>query len=463
MPENSNLDLESSKISAARLPLKMRHKIALCFSLLLVTVATAYWLLFQNEMNRSLEEYRDILGDSVSEQTAASVRELVLVNDLLGLNVVLTQLIRDNNVLYVTVYDVDGNLLTSAGQPPNGINEPSVIYTAEISVQEAIAGSVQLILNTGAINSYQIQLRNLFLLILGISLVLTVTTAFALAGRITAPMRRLLEAINSRHINNTAIEDNIEETPRLQQAVGDLLDHCQNLEEQLLETGIWQAGSRENGNEPSRLAASILVTEVVNINTAIELLHPATLANLLKEYIYYLGQSASLYGGQFHRLNGDSLMLCFDAETCGDRHPINAIYCAGLFQSVMARINNDHRNKGQQTLDLKMAIHSGDVFFAPQIHSNKDSESTDGVFSNTIDIAYFLCQQCTATELLISESTFSQAGEFEDLAITDQDEISITPDNISFMTYILTADFSTNMALIQKQCGHILESVKDDT
>ena len=134
--------------------LQTSHKLALSFAILFIVVTSAFWLLFQNELNRSLREYSDILGTSLAEQTATSVRELVLVNDPLGLNVVLTQLVRDSNIVYAVVYDVDGRQLASAGQASINTANATIIpaqqgfYSADITVQDAIAGSIQLELDS---------------------------------------------------------------------------------------------------------------------------------------------------------------------------------------------------------------------------------------------------------------------------------------------------------------------------
>ena len=432
--------------------MQIRHQIAFSFSLLLLIVTTAFWLLFQNELNRSLDEYRNMLGASLADQTATSVRELVLVNDLLGLNVVLTQLVRDDNVLFASVHDADDAQIARAGQ-----QDPQAeadFYTASISVQDAIAGMVLIQLDTRSADSYRQRLRNLFLLLLGASMVLVITTAFALAGRITAPVRVLTDAIAGSIGDDD--DDDIaadETTGRLQHAVDRLLAKYQEMEGQLLETGIWKGNRDDDSSEPARLAASVLVIKVVNIHTAIELLHPAILSGLLQEYLFYLNQAARLYGGEFHRVNGESAVVCFDEETCDDNHSINALYCAGLFQSVMARINKRHRNNGEQMLEFRMAIHSGDIFMAPGVG---EQDGKGSILGKTLDITYFLSKQAAPGELVISETASSQAREFEHVEADRQREVSMPAYNVTFMAYILSSGFAEDMGMIRKQRRHIL-------
>lgn len=455
MPETSSnrQHIDRHHGGQGRLPLQIRHKIALSFALLLLVATAAYWLLFQNELNRSLQQYSDILGASLADQTAASVRELVLVNDLLGLNVVLTQLVSDDTILYASVYDVDGRQIASAGAQ-NSLADPADFYTADITVQDAIAGAVSIELNLQVADTYRQRLRNLYLLVLVVSVILVITTAYALAGRITSPLQALTDSINNSTGEEDAGDDASDETGRLQDAVDRLLSRYQEMEEQLLETGVWQDRDGDI-NEPVRLPASVLVIKVVNIHTAIELLHPSTLSGLLQEYLFYLNQAAKLYGGMFHRIHGESVVVSFDEETCGDSHSINALYCAGLFQSIMKRVNHRHRKKGEQILEFRMAIHSGDIFLAPGI-GVQDQADKAGILGKTLDITYFLSKQGAPGELVISESTCSQAREHEHFDTDREREVSMPADNVTFMAYILTGGFAEDMGMIRKQRRHIL-------
>jgi class 3 adenylate cyclase len=184
-------------------------------------------------------------------------------------------------------------------------------------------------------------------------------------------------------------------------------------------------------------------------------LHPATLSGLLQEYLFYLNQAAKLYGGEFHRMNGESVVVSFDEDTCADMHSINALYCAGLFLSIMARVNNRHRKKGEQVLEFRLAIHSGDIFLAPGL-CGQDQADKYSILGKTLDITYFLSKQGAPNELVISEATCYQARSFENFATDRQREVSMPADNVSFMAYILTSGFAEDLGMIRKQRRHIL-------
>lgn len=463
LPDNKSHNINSKSEPGPRssINLQTRHKLALSFCLLLILVTSAFWLLSQNELKRSLVEYSDALGTTLAEQTATSIRELVLVNDVLALNVALTQIVRDDSILHASIYDVDGNTLSSAGQDPTR-SAAGMTYSANITVQDTIAGSVQLTLDTSAIARYQARLRNLFLGILVLAIVLTVATAFALSGALSTPLLRMINRLEEyTDASDTTDEPALlDEAARLEQAIEKVMLEFEKMQGQLLKTGVWEKPDSLQDDEPARVAASILIIKVVNINTAIELLHPATLTNLLREYIFYLNQAIRLYGGEIYRLNGDSVMVCFNSNTCEDQHSINALYCAGLFNTLMGKINARHKEKDGQILEFRMAIHSGDVFLAPGLNNTTADETTTGgsssILGKTTDIAYFLSKQSAPNKLIISEFACSQAQESEHFEISGQHEISMPADNVSFMAYILDNDFAANMDNIQAQCAHIL-------
>ncbi len=131
--------------------LTLKYKIALCFSGILILIISTLWLLTENDIETNIKLQADELGTTLAEQVADSVIELVLANDLLGLNVVISQLSSSTSVNQVTVFDVDDNILARSGErSANPLHNTS--YRAEIALQNAVAGSVMLELNSSSLN-----------------------------------------------------------------------------------------------------------------------------------------------------------------------------------------------------------------------------------------------------------------------------------------------------------------------
>src|SRR6186713_499217 len=105
----------------------IKYKIALSFSLLLVLILAAFWLSLKLQLEQTLSRQTDTLGQILAKQTANSITELVLANDLLGLNVVLNQLAGEQGVASITIKDVDGKILvTTTGAEAENAGNPYI-------------------------------------------------------------------------------------------------------------------------------------------------------------------------------------------------------------------------------------------------------------------------------------------------------------------------------------------------
>jgi len=437
--------------------LALKYKIALCFSSMLVLTLSALWLLTINNFKANLQLQADELGVTLTQQAANSVIELVLANDLLGLNVVISQLASSDSISRVTVFDVDNNILARAGENTAN-NLISSSYSADITLQNAVAGSVLLELNANNLNAEMNNIQLLFWSVIIFGLLLALTGAFALASHITQPLATIVRTFKE------ADESSLEIDSYRQDEITDLQVACKTLLEKYQENRTHQLSlsglsSNDSVVEPSsKVMASLLVIKVVNVNTAIELLHPSTLSKLLNEYNFYLKQAAKLYGGSLQRFNGDSALVSFDTISCGEEHSFNAVCCAQLFLKLMQKLSQIHHAKKAQALQFKLAIHSGETFFS----INADDKKAQTILGKSLETSFFLCKQSRSGQLLISETTYTQAGADKRLQTSDSFEITMPTDNMSFMAYLLDPEMGTYTDLIQKQSQHILPEDNED-
>src|SRR5690606_14962940 len=114
----------------------------------------------------------DTLGNILARQTADSVTELVLANDVLGLNVVVNQLAREKGVANITISDVDGRQLTSTRMQGLREEDGGTPYVAPVTLQGAIAGYVSLSLDESFLANPVTRPGAVFFLIIGAGLVL---------------------------------------------------------------------------------------------------------------------------------------------------------------------------------------------------------------------------------------------------------------------------------------------------
>jgi class 3 adenylate cyclase len=214
-----------------------------------------------------------------------------------------------------------------------------------------------------------------------------------------------------------------------------------------------------SGSKPERRMATLLVVQVVNSNTALELLHPATLSSLLQQYQYYLRQAARLYRGVVNRINGDTMLVSFDIRQCQEEHAFNAICCAQLFLSLMEKVASNHRARNAQTLDFSVSVHSGAVYFSPiwvKPRPEGDKSRPESVIGKPVELAVELLAHCQPNNILVSELSYDLAEGNTRFETDITQQISIGADKLTFITYSLSAYTGNHSELLERQCQHLL-------
>ncbi|MEX1198998.1 MAG: AhpA/YtjB family protein [Pseudohongiellaceae bacterium] len=127
-----------------------RQRTLLVCGLVLVGMTTV-WLVNHFTTRYQLEQQTDSLGATLANQTALLATELVLSNDLISLNVLLTELTRSPAVSQAAVFTVDDQVLAisgpSASRAPNREPGRTGSYVAPIALQDSVAGYVRVYLD----------------------------------------------------------------------------------------------------------------------------------------------------------------------------------------------------------------------------------------------------------------------------------------------------------------------------
>jgi len=118
---------------------------------LVLTGMTVVWTIGHFTTRYQLEQQTESLGNTLANQTALLATELVLANDLISLNVLLTELTRSPAIAQAAVFTVDDQVLAIAG--PSAASGPdrepgrSGSHVAPIALQDSVAGYVRIYLD----------------------------------------------------------------------------------------------------------------------------------------------------------------------------------------------------------------------------------------------------------------------------------------------------------------------------
>lgn len=440
----------------------IKHKITLSVSLLLILILVAFWLALKLQLQQTVAQQTDTLGNILARQTADSVTELVLANDVLGLNVVVNQLARENGVANITISDVDGRQLTSTALQGISEQDGSTPYVAPVTLQGAIAGYVSLSLDESFLANPVTRPDAVFFLIIGAGLVLVFAASHAIAAQVTTPLLELVRMTEADEDTDpeTLATNRHDEFGLLQQRIADLIWRQRELEQQIDVIGAPREDPEDaSGLKAERRTVTLLHVQVANSAKALDLLHPGTLSTLLQQYQFYLRQAARLYRGVVVRVNGDSALVAFDTRRCQDEHAFDALCCAQLFMRLMQKVAEDQRVRKAQALEFHVAVFSGDAYFSPIWRKQKgddDRQRQESVIGKSVDFVMELASHCRSGEIVVSESSFALADGNNRFGAQQSRKVALDSGNVNLMIYTLPAFAGTHSDLLDRQRQHLL-------
>ncbi|MCY1500433.1 hypothetical protein D9M68_344750 [compost metagenome] len=163
-------------------------------SLLLVAAALLiYTLVMGLQFKHAMQQQADALGQALTAQTAASATELLVSNDILSLNVLLNNLVKNPLVAHAAIYSVDNRILAEAGSRPKQgmLGEAEGLFSTPITFQEVIAGHLRISLDMQQFQQpMTISLQSMGLLSL-ILLALTLSLSLRLGRHLSTPLLQL--------------------------------------------------------------------------------------------------------------------------------------------------------------------------------------------------------------------------------------------------------------------------------
>lgn len=426
-------------------------------SLLLVALALLiYAWVMGMQFKQAMQHQADALGQSLITQTASSATELLVSNDILSLNVLLNNLVKNPLVAHAAIYSVDNRILAEAGARPSKglLGEAEGLYSTPITFQEVIAGHLRISLDMQQFQQpMTISLQSMGLLSL-ILLALTLSLSLRLGRHISTPLLQLrlwlrdpddpapgagrqdeigdlarqLQARLVPEKPEPAVEhDYVEEEERLFEE-GDvpLFDEHDDRPMDLADDEPLPVRSHleaeDSDDDPfadlrpqDEAPVPIHEEPVKSAVLAIQLgaqeqlrrLPRARLVDLLERYRGCLDQAASLYQGELHTLNDGSSLMLFHSLDSGEDYLTHALCCGELMRALGHALQIEVADSGI-TLQLQLGLTQGEDLV--------DLSQGDLLLSETAQNALALSQH--SRNLLLVERSVS-----EDLLVRERARI----------------------------------------
>jgi len=374
-----------------------------CHSLLLVALALIiYAWVISMQFKHAMQQQADAIGESLIIQTSASASELLVANDILSLNVLLANLVRNPLVAHAAIYSVGGDsrVLAEAGARPTQsvLGEANGLYSTDITFQEVIAGHLRLTLNMRQFQQpMTISLQSMGILSL-ILLALTLALSMRLGRQLATPLMQLrlwlrdpddpapgsgrqdeigdlARQLQSRLVVERPRPARAAEEPELKPDFADdydestdadaddevpLLDDEPDFDEDDAFADVEQSppGLVEPEPQPETGETAILAVQL-GAQEQLRRLPRTRLMELLQSYRDCLEQAANLYQAELHTLKDGSSLVLFHSRDSGEDYLTHAICCGELMRALGHALQIEVADSGI-TLQLQLGLTRGE-------------------------------------------------------------------------------------------------------
>ena len=455
--------IENSSSSNLSLPVSRKFSLLVCA--LLVLTMTIFWLLTSYSSQNILRQQADILGKNLASQTAAQVTELMLANDLISMNVVLTSLANDSTISEVSVVDINNRIIARASAKNSEIVRliPLPIpllslendYVTPISIADSIIGYVRLTLDIGYIEAGMVD--NLALIMIATVLLLIVSIAITTLYYkylINFPINLLsfyIGKIRKGEVEACPVpKDNNELTAVIRQfnATAEFLTQNTFLKN----IGVSQPITEERNYKDliGKEDTTVLLINMSNFQYLASTLSERNLASLLNKYYFYSGKISQLYNGYVCFCSEDEILINFNKIEIPEEQAFYAICGAQLFLQLFADMSQEVNDA-----KFRLAIHSGNAL---NLLYSPITQKMDNLSGQTLDITRMISKECPDNSILISEPAFTNAGAGTRV---DAEEFGPVGGGEQVNSLLALSPMSEYKFLLQKQAVQLLKLYKN--
>lgn len=449
------------RLMAPLAKVSIAYRIAASFTVLIVTgigLLGAVVLGYQNELMKEQVSYH---GASLVQQLSHSATEPLFTDDLFSLQVLVNRLVTDEQIYGASIYDEKRLPLFASGSiPPSGIeklingqgqklgqtdslfwqdqSESSPIdlvsFVAPVSFNQVVAGYALVTLSAQTLRSSFQQTMKVLVVASLVMMVLAISLAYWISRRLALPVTALVSATEdlARGEFSTRIQwQRQDELGQLAEAFNRMshsLHEKQQMEgvlsqfvaDDVAKSIMSDLGKVNIGCE--RVDASVLFVDIVGYTELAESSSTEDVVEILNEYLAYFTLCSQLFFGTVDKFIGDCAMVIFGAPRLNSDHRFNAIACATVMLRLLKRINNLRSQRGQQAIDVRIGINSGEMM-AGYVGARQRMEYT--VIGDTVNVASRLSRMANPGQIIVGEDVVEDSSLQGRVAFSPYEEVTV--------------------------------------
>lgn len=434
---------------------------ALCLALILSLCAS---LLLGLPITRAsisqLENQAELLRTTLSKQASSQAADAIFSQDLLSLNVILSNLTDHPDISYGAVYSLTNEIIAEHGNSENLQSKP-----LSIRYQNEVIGLLDLQLNNSELNQASNRLYGLWAILSTLLVLLNLAIGWV-GGRWMS--RRILKTSNEiRQLEQDTL------TSVTQHKAGELADLSLALHnyvtQQQANSAMNQALNQfmtpasqhslsrkvtpltQESSEQSYRHSAILFLDFVDLACAQDTMAPEELAQLLNQYYFFIHQAAKLYNGSVDKFVGDGVMVLFGIPQADEKDAFHGVCTGLLIIGLLQKFNTQRSEQNLPVIEFQLGLHSGMVLAGPL--GDRENLNYTAV-GDAIYSAQRICHASSSNRLLISKAVANEKGLGSQLKLCNHNQIT-TQNNEPLETYWAN-ELSVNcQALIERQVNHI--------
>ena len=422
------------KIKARTLNMHLKQKLSapivtlMTFLSLILISLTLFWVTITNTLEGYLTQQTEVLGSSLATQAAFNATQSILTNDLLSLNVLLTRLVVDENILSARVFNKQDELLAEASSDNSShLNEDDIsvsqnkrVFSSSVKFRQEVVGHVIITLDKTPTQNILSRLNSVLISVSILVTFFSLFIVFFMTKKLFAPINNVCEALealleghNDAKLNKAGYrEANTLLTLFAKVQSLDWLVKKESKEQapEIIEEALVPAKTDsqfeinfEKIFEEDKQRSCVLYIELTNMAQWQEEFTPIQIANLFTPVYRAMFQASEAYCGQVHQYQENATLVLFSASECDDQLYLNAICTAKLFTKLIDKLLSTDIYLDTPKIDYKIVIDDGIKNLAHTMqHTDDLSEELEGFFSQIKGLSESVELKTTA----ISEAIF---------------------------------------------------------